>query len=289
MINEFDRSTMRDAPRQPPDHDWPPARRADMRDLMRGLYHGAEGMPKAPGIAEFGIHFRHQNIPNVRRYRLELERWLADRAFWADADRYLRWIAVENYPDTRLWAPPRSTLGERAKHLDAYMFHVLDLARRSPKVATETRSFFERKFLPLANAGWRARGGEQFAFVGGHGNTIVSDVQMRQFLSEQVYAIRLHAATHRGSAPAGRLGFSWQPCNRLYATEPECRATDAPFRRSLDLVAGRLAESVRYAYGNGTSAAKAACTTPGAGIDWCRGRRSGAIFTDAWDDFGGRR
>ena len=105
LINEFDRTTARDAPRQPPDHDWPPARRADMRELMRGLYQGASGMPKAPGIAEIGIHFRHQNLPTVNRYRLDMKRWLADAGFWADADRYLRWIAVESYPDSRLWAP----------------------------------------------------------------------------------------------------------------------------------------------------------------------------------------
>jgi WD40 repeat protein len=111
LVNEFDRSTARDAPRAPPDHDWPAARRADMRELMRGLYSGAPGMPPAPGIAEIGIHFRHQNIPNVGEYTGDMRRWLADTSFWADADRYLRWIAVENYPDSRLWAPPGRRFG----------------------------------------------------------------------------------------------------------------------------------------------------------------------------------
>ena len=54
LINEFDRTTARDAPRQPPDHDWPPARRADMRDLMRGLYTGAPGMRPSPGSRRSG-------------------------------------------------------------------------------------------------------------------------------------------------------------------------------------------------------------------------------------------
>jgi hypothetical protein len=283
LINEFDRTTMRDAPRGPVDHEWPPARRADMRELMRGLYQGAPGMPPAPGIAEIGIHFRHQNIPNVPRYRADLKRWLLDAAFWRDADRYLRWIAVESYADSRMWAPPRSTLSARADHLEAYVFHDLELLRSAPREARVARSFFERKFLPLANGGWRARGGEQFDFVTGHGNTILDDVQMRQFVSEQVYAMRRYAGAHGRKAPAGRLGFSWQPCNRSAASEPECRPPDDAFRLSVDAVAARIAESVRGAYGEGRANARAACVY--GRTDWCRGRVPGARFTGVWNDF----
>jgi hypothetical protein len=285
LINEFDRTTMRDAPRAAVDHDWPPARRADMRELMRGLYQGAPGMPPAPGIAEIGIHFRHQNIPNVARYRSDLKRWFLDTAFWTDADRYLRWIAVESYADSRLWAPPRSSLAARASHLEAYVFHPLELLRSGPPEARVARSFFERKFLPLANAGWRARGGEQFGFVTGHGNTILNDVQMRRFVSEQVYAVRRYAGEHGRRAPAGRVGFSWQPCNRLTATDPDCRPSDAEFKLSLDLIAARIAESIRGAYGEGRTTAFDACASPPGGVDWCRGRRAGARFTNVWDSF----
>jgi WD40 repeat protein len=286
LINEFDRSTARDAPRTPPDHDWPAARRADMRDLMRGLYQGAPGMPPAPGIAEIGIHFRHQNIPNVDEYRHDMQGWLADTSFWADADRYLRWIAVENYPDSRLWAPPGSTLQDRSRHLQAYIFHLLELVRSDPGVPQLTRSFFERKFLPFANSGWRARGGDQFDFVTGHGNTILDDVQMRQFVSEQVYAMRDYAGAHPHRAPAGRLGFSWQPCNRLAATEPDCRPVDAAFDQSLTLITARIAEAIRYAYGEGHSTAAGACSPPAGSVDWCQGSLPGAAFTSAWDGFG---
>ena len=286
LINEFDRSTARDAPRQPPDHDWPPARRADMRELMRGLYSGAPGMPPAPGIAEIGIHFRHQNIPNVDEYRRDLQGWLADTSFWADADKYLRWISVENYPDSRLWAPPGSTLQDRSRHLQAYIFHLLELVRSDPETPQLTRSFFERKFLPFANSGWRARGGDQFDFVTGHGNTILDDVQMRQFVSEQVYAMRDYAGAHPHRAPAGRLGFSWQPCNRLAATEPDCRPVDAAFDQSLTLITARIAEAIRYAYGEGHSVAANACSPPAGSVDWCQGSLAGAAFTSAWDGFG---
>jgi hypothetical protein len=285
LINEFDRTTTRDAPRGNPDHDWPPVRRKDMRDLMRGLYHGAPGMPKALGIAELGIHFRHQNIPNVKRYRADLKRWLVDRAFWADADRYLRWFAVESYADARMWAPVGSTRDARARHLEAYVFHLLELARTGPPAANTAKRFFERKLLPLANGGWRARGGEQFSFVTGHGNTILDDVQMRQFVSEQVYAIRRYAGAHRGRAPGGRIGFSWQPCNRSTATEPDCRPPDPEFSRSVDLLAARIAEAIRFAYGEGSATPSAACTPAGSTTGWCQGSLPGARFTEAWRNF----
>lgn len=285
LINEFDRTTARDAPREPPDHDWPPARRADMRELMRGLYTGAPGMAPAPGVAEIGIHFRHQNLPNVERYRLDMKRWLADAPFWADADRYLRWIAVESYADSRLWAPVGSSLPARDRHLEAYVFHLLELVRSGPITVQTARSFFERKFLPLANAGWRARGGEYFDFVTGHGNTILDDVRMRQFVSEQVYAMRRYSGAHGRRAPAGRLGFSWQPCNRLTAAEPECRTSDAAFRASLDLIAARIADAIRFGYGEGKTSPIASCGRPGTRVNWCRGRLRDAAFTSAWDDF----
>ena len=213
-----------------------------MRQLMRGLYEGAPGMPKAPGIAEIGIHFRHQNLPTVNRYRLDMKRWLADNGFWSDADRYLRWIAVESYPDSRLWAPVGSSLLARERHLQAYLFHLLELVRSGPSTVRTARSFFERKFLPLANSGWRARGGEHFDFVTGHGNTILGDVQMRHFVSEQVYAIRRYAGRARPSR-AGRaprvLVAAVQQVDRGRAGMPRGRSGFPPVPRPDRLSARR--------------------------------------------------
>jgi hypothetical protein len=107
---------------------------------------------------------------------------------------------------------------------------------------------------------------------------------MRQFVSEQVYAMRRHAGAQGEKAPAGRVGFSWQPCNRASADEPECRPADTAFRRSLELIATRITESIQGAYGAGRTSAGAACTDA-AGTDWCRGRLPEARFTVAWDDF----
>jgi hypothetical protein len=283
LLNEFDRSTARDAERTQPDHPVPAYRRADMRELLRGLYEGAPGMPASAGIAEIGIHFRHQNIPDLATYKADMQGWLLDDAFWSDADRYLRWLAVENYPDTRLWGVPGSSRDERRRHLEDYLFHLLELVRSGPP--TVAQRVFEEKFLPLENGGWRARGGDQFEFVTGHGNTIVDDVTMRQFVSEQVYATRHYAGTHPHGAPAGRIGFSWQPCNRLSATEADCRAADAMFVASLDAITARIAESIHYAYRQGGASPAGACAPPGA-ESWCAGERADAVFTERWHDFG---
>jgi hypothetical protein len=143
----------------------------------------------------------------------------------------------------------------------------------------------ERAYLPLANAGYRARGGDQFDFVTGHGNTIVDADTMRHFVSEQVHAIRHYGGSHPQGAPAARLGFSWQPCNRLTATEPGCGVFSTAFQSELDAVTARLAEAIHYAYRLGGASAVGACKLPGSGVDWCEGEVAGASFTEQWTAF----
>ena len=287
LINEFDQTTMRDtAVRTPPDdRPWPGFRRSDMRDLMRGLYYGEAGMPTSAGAAEFGIAFRHQDIPFVDQYRIELQDFLADAAFWMDVDQYIRWFAVESYGDTRLWGEPGSSRNQRRRHLEDYIFHVMELARTGPESVETARQVLERKFLPLLNAGWRARGGDRFQWVTGHGNTIVDEATMNHFVSEQVHAARHHAGSHHQGAPAGRLGFSWQPCNRLSADEEGCRTMNTAFVRSLDAITARIAEAIHYSFRQGGASPIGACHPPGSHVDWCDGMRPDAAFTESWSAF----
>lgn len=284
LINEFDRTTMLDAARTD-GRPWPAFRRSEMRDLMRGLYYGLPGMPTSAGVTEFGISFRHQDIPFVEQYRAELQGFLADAPFWEDVDRYIRWVAVESYGDTRLWAPPGSSRNQRRRHLDDYIFHVMELARTGPDSVETARDVLERKFLPLLNAGWRARGGDQFQWVTGHGNTIVDEATMNHFVSEQVHAVRHHAGSHSHGAPAGRIGFSWQPCNRTSASDPNCGAFNAPFIASLDEITARMAEAIHYSFRQGGASPIGACHPPGSGVDWCDGMREDAAFTESWSSF----
>ena len=288
LLNEFDRTTMRDAPvRVPPEDSTAPTyRRADMVQLIQGLYYGELGMPPLPGMVEIGINFRHQNIPNVPEYKRELQAWLEDSGFWSALSPAVRWFGVEVYADTRNWGVPKSTLKERRWRLEEYQQHVIELVRNGPPSTAAARELFVRAYVPLFNGGYRARGGDQFQFVTGHGNTIVSAETMQHFVSEQVYAIRHYAGRHRHDPFAGRIALSWQPCNRKTAEQVSCDAVDATFNAELDAIVARIAESIRYAYGEGGASAGAACGPPKSGVDWCQGEVPGAVFTDAWRDFG---
>lgn len=276
LLNELDYDAILDA-----------ERRADIAELLAGLYYGDVGMQPLPGIVLLAISFRQQNIPDVAGYRNDLQGFLDDPLFWSAVDRYARWFGVQAYPDARLWGVGASSRNERRRHLDDYMFHLLELARSGPASTAVARDVLERKFLPLGNAVWRALGGEQVpnAFSGGSGNTIIDDVQMRQFVSEQVHAIRFHAGSHPQGAPSGRIGFAWNPCNRLSAELPACRAQTPAFVAGLDAIAARIAESVHYAYRQGGASPVGACAPPDTEIDWCTGSVAGAAFTDAWSRF----
>ena len=290
LLNELDRTTMRDGPREATDHPWPAFRRADMIELLRGLYYGDVGMEPLPGIVEIGIHFRHQNLPAAAtaQYKVDAEAWLVDDAFWTAIAPAVRWLGVEAYPDVRNWGVPGSSAAERQRALEEYVFHLLELVRNAPAQADAARHLFERAYLPLVNGGYRARGGEQFDFVTGHGNTIVDATTMQHFVSEQVRAVRHYAGSHPQGAPGGRIGFSWQPCNRTSATQAGCDPfTTRGFVAELDLIAARMAEAIHYAYRQGGGSPVGACGPPGSPFDWCEGTVLGAAFTDQWRAFGG--
>ena len=97
-------------------------------------------------------------------------------------------FADEAYADTRHWGVEGSELGDRRRALEQYLFHLLELARSGKEHSAVAHDVLQRKFMPFGNAIWRARGGEKFAFAAGAGNTILDDVQMRAFVSEQVHA-----------------------------------------------------------------------------------------------------
>jgi hypothetical protein len=283
LLNEFDRSTRRDATSRDEVEKrqgltTPPYRRADMLELLRGLHEGDGTVPVATGAVEIGINFSHQNLPDVPGYKAEMAAWLEDGPFWAEVAQSTRWLLREAYPDSRQWGVARSGREDRRQHLEDYIFHTLDLAEAGPVQARAARKFLRRAYLPLANAGWTSLGGDEFEFVTGHGRTIIPPDQMQSFISEQVYAIRHYHDTHRPRARVVRLGFSWQPFNRL-GMLPEF------YVAALNEITARLASSIHWAFPPGVAHPRGACGPAGART-WCRGAYvSDAAFTDAWEDF----
>ena len=285
LINEFDRTTRLDttdrlAVEIARNVTRPYPRRA-MLDLVRGLYEGETG-PPLPGAAEIGINFSHQNLPDVPGYKREMKAWLLDSSFWAGLKGRVRWLLREVYADTRFHSVPGTSLEERRRHLEAYQEHLLSLAEAGPPAVEAARSFLRATYLPLANAGYVALGGDNFDFVTAHGNTEVGPRQMMNFVSEQVYAIRYYALRHPAGAPRGRIGFSWDPINRFGVPAAE-------FTEEIAALSDRLALAVRDAYRPGARSAKGACVPPGTRENWCRASRPNATFTEQWAIFGSWR
>ena len=153
----------------------------------------------------------------------------------------VRWLLREVYADTRFHSVPGSSLDERRRHVESFQEHLLALADAGPKSVGPARSFLRRTYVPLANAGYVAPGGDHWNFVSGHGNTEVSPAQMMHFVTEQIYAIRHYALRHPGRAPAGRMGFSWDPINRFEVPAGEFAGQIAALRE-------RIALAIRDAY-----------------------------------------
>lgn len=272
LLNELDRSTIRDKP---------PYSRAAMKDLLRGLNEGDGSGPKLPGIVEIGIAYTHQNIPDVEAYKTEMRAWLEDSEFWTSVAPAISMLTKEVYPDARFWGIGGTTLNQRARHLTQYMEHPMNLVNAGPANIGAARSVFTKVYTPLGNATWPARGPDPYTppFCCGHGWTLMPLDAMQAFVSEQIYATRRYVGNHRQGSPKGRLGFSWQPTNNFDLPPAEWESA----KRA---IASRIGEAIRFAYRPGLVNSIGACRPPGSSSDWCQGADiSGAAFTEAWTMF----
>lgn len=283
LLNEFNRSTIRNTP--PANQDEPFYSRADMRELVRGLYEGAPGMPPAPGAVEIGINYTHQAMPDaeVAAYKEELTNFLLDSAFWADMDGRVRWMIKEAYPDARKHGVPDSTRTKRRRQMEQYLFHMADLAAVAPKEASVAKEFLRDTYMTLGSATWAALGPRE-NFRIGHGWTLFPLEDMLHFVSEQVYAMRYYADAHPKFGPGGRLGFSWQPTNN--PIPPSTAGLPAEeFLAGQDAIADRIGSAVQHAYASPDAPAIHACRPPGSGEQWCNSVVPDAEFTAAWLEF----
>ena len=226
--------------------------RQDMRDLVHGLYDGDGGPPAKGVVFATGIG---QPTASLDTYKARLESWLQDAAFWGDMSAYVSDYLQEAYGDVRDYAVPGADVPTRVGYLNAYLEHVLQLARAGPGTAAPAAGYLATSYAALANAAW--------AWTSGFGFTAVSSDVMQDYVSAQVAAMRAYDASLGWSAD--RIGFAWDPSNSL-------GLSTADFNAQLAAIQARLAAAV---------AADDACAPP-----WCTASVDGAAFTPAWGAFG---
>ena len=96
--------------------------RANMRDLVRGLYTGDGTGPGVQGVVWVaGIG---QPTADLSTYKANLDLWYQDTDFWADMSQYVRFWSQEVFGDVRKWAVPGADLATRRDRLVDYLEHV---------------------------------------------------------------------------------------------------------------------------------------------------------------------
>ena len=242
--------------------------RANLRELLRGLYDGDGTQPTRGAVFVIGVG---QRASDVSLYQTNLQNWLADSDFWADMAKYVSDWSQEVYGDVRSYAVPGVPTSVRRDYLNDYLQHELVLAEAGPPTIETARSFLRTAFSPLANAAWERETA--------YGWTMVPAEQMAGYVSAQVHALRYFSAT--SGQPQDHWGFAWAPRNAAGIAAPE-------FAARTGLVLDRLADAVRDSAetleeGNPGSAA---CGPPGQNV-WCVGDVEGARLTEAWKSFRG--
>jgi PKD repeat protein len=242
--------------------------RADMLELIRGLYTGDGTGPTVPGLVwTVGIG---QTLADTSTYKTALKGWYQDAAFWTDMPKYVRFWSQEAYADIRKWGVPGTDLATRRDRLTEYLQHVNVLAQVSPPEVAGVKSLLESADAPLATSVW--------AVTSGFGYTLAPVPQMQAFVASQVYAFR----HYQGLAPyrdADSFGFAWSPNNNsgLGLTGPEFTAQSAT-------ILDRLAASIHASEtSNAEDPGVEACGPDGS---WCAADIDGASFNLAWQAFG---
>jgi hypothetical protein len=240
--------------------------RTNMHDFIAGLYTGDGTVPVSKGLV-FVIGLA-QTLSDTSAYHATLEGWLQDEPFWTDMARYVKFWAQEVYPDSRTWGVPGTSREARAEHFNDYLYHPLILAEAAPVNVRAARSFLESAYTPLTSAAW--------SWDSGFGATEITQEQMNNFVSEEVFSIRHYTGSHPQTVPQAALGSAWAPRN-----------TGLPNSLFVSLTAGileRAASSLHFSYEQGGSSQAGACGPPGEHT-WCDADVEGASFNDAWKLF----
>jgi hypothetical protein len=243
--------------------------RAEVQELVRGLYDGAGGPPVKGAVLDSGFNQPTAGASGLTTYKGQLEGWLQDSVFWQDMSRYVSDWSQELYGDVRSYAVPEVSLADRRDLLNDYLQHLLVHARVGGAATAAARSFLGSAYSPLANAAW------QWDF--GFGWTMVSAAQMEDFVSAQVYALR-HFSALDGQAE-DHWGFAWHPRN----------ATGIPpadFTAQTNAILDRLATAIHDSAEplDPADPGVGACGPPGQNL-WCSVDLDGAQLNDGWKSF----
>ena len=240
--------------------------RANMRELVHGLYDGDGGPPTKGGVFDIGVG---QGTLDLSTYKGQLEAWLQDAPFWSDMSRYVSDWSQELYGDPRNNDVAGVPLATRRDYLTDYLRHQLVHVRLGGDATAAARDFLESADSPLANAAW------QWDY--GFGWTMIPADQMKGYVSAQVYALR-HFSAEDG-APGDHWGFAWAPHNGTNLSAGD-------FAAQTGEILDRLAAAIRDS-GQPVDPADpgiGACRPP-AQDRWCEDDLAGAWFNNAWKTF----
>jgi hypothetical protein len=240
--------------------------RANLRELLRGLYQGDGTQPTRGAVFVIGVG---QQTPDVSQYQTNLQNWLSDSAFWADMATYVSDWSQEVYGDVRNWAVPGVPTSVRRDYLNDYLQHKLVLAGAAPPTIEPARSYLQTAYSPLANAAWERESG--------YGWTMVTSEQMAGYVSAQVDALRFFSATT--GQPQDHWGLAWAPRNASGISAGD-------FAAQSGLLLDRLGAAVRDSAQTVDPAdpVSAACGPQGQNL-WCVGDLEGARLNEAWKSF----
>jgi hypothetical protein len=241
--------------------------RKNMRDFISALHDGDGTVPVTKGIV-FVIGLG-QNLVDPTAYKANLESWFEDAPFWAEMARDVRWWGQEVYPNSRTWGVVGAPRAERAEYFNEYLYHPLTLAEAGPSDVATARAFLESSYTALTSAAWR--------WPSAFGNTDISQVQMNNFVSEEIFSVRHYVGSHPQTVPQGFFATAWAPHNLDGLPETE-------FADQTRAILERLASALHHSYEQGGSSQEGACGPPGEHV-WCDENVDGAAFNDAWKVF----
>jgi hypothetical protein len=149
--------------------------RRNALDFMRGL--SADGAKGAVFVAGIG-----QGTSDTSTYKVNLQNWLQDSAFWTEAAGYATDWAQENYGDVRTYAVAGATPQARRDAEVQYLGHELALANAGPETVAPARAVLQSSYVAFGNAAW--------AWASAYGYTSTTSATMQDFVSGQIYAAR---------------------------------------------------------------------------------------------------